>query len=144
MFRSRPQRFHDHWRYVPRYHGFVNVLKQWRNQHGSIRSGTTDRERRRRWPPALVVVQWGAKEGQADNVSDILSRFLPEAQRVPGAQLFLISSGKENPGQFLFYELFQDEAAFSVHQETSHFKTYVQGQALPRLAKRERAQYALQ
>jgi quinol monooxygenase YgiN len=39
--------------------------------------------------------------------------------------------------------LFRDEAAFSAHQETSHFKTYIQGQALPLLAKRERAQYAL-
>ena len=91
----------------------------------------------------LVVAQWEAKEGQADNVADILSRFLPEAQREPGAQLFLISRGKENPGQFLFYELFRDAAAFSAHQETSHFNTYIQGQALPLLAKRERAQYAL-
>ena len=48
----------------------------------------------------LVVAQWEAKEGQADNVADILSRFLPEAQREPGAQLFLISRGKENPGSF--------------------------------------------
>ena len=91
----------------------------------------------------LVVAQWEAKEGQADNVAEILSRFLPEAQREPGAQLFLISRGKENPGQFLFYELFRDEAAFSAHQETSHFKTYVLGQALPLLARRERTQYAL-
>ena len=91
----------------------------------------------------LVVAQWEAKEGQADNVADILSRFLPEAQREPGAQLFLISRGKENPGQFLFYELFRDEAAFSEHQATSHFKTYILGQALPLLAGRERVQYAM-
>jgi quinol monooxygenase YgiN len=91
----------------------------------------------------LVVAQWEAKEGQADNVADILARFLPEAQREPGAQLFLISRGKENPGQFLFYELFRDDAAFKAHQETAHFKTYIAGQALPLLAKRERAQYVL-
>jgi quinol monooxygenase YgiN len=91
----------------------------------------------------LVVAQWEAKEGQADNVADILSRFLPEAQREPGAQLFLISRGKENPAQFLFYELFRDEAAFKAHQESAHFKTYIAGQALALLARRERAQYAL-
>jgi quinol monooxygenase YgiN len=44
---------------------------------------------------------------------------------------------------FLFYELFRDEAAFKSHQESAHFKTYIAGQALPLLAKRERAQYAL-
>jgi quinol monooxygenase YgiN len=91
----------------------------------------------------LVVAQWEAKEGQADRIADILSRFLPEAQSEPGAKLFLISRAKENPAQFLFYELFRDEAAFKAHQESPHFKTYIAGQALPLLARRERAQYAL-
>src|SRR5260370_20405439 len=91
----------------------------------------------------LVVAEWEAKEGQADRIADILSRFLPEAQSDPGAKLFLIGRGKENPAQFLFYELFRDEAAFKAHQESAHFKTYIAGEALPLFAKRERSQYAL-
>ena len=91
----------------------------------------------------VVVAQWEAKEGQADKVADILARFLPEAQREAGAKLFLISRAKENPAQFLFYELFHDEAAFKAHQESAHFKTYIAEQALPLLARRERTQYAL-
>jgi quinol monooxygenase YgiN len=91
----------------------------------------------------LVVAQWEAKEGQADKVAGILDRFLPEAQREPGAKLFLIGRSKDNPAQFLFYELFTDEAAFKAHQESAHFKNFIAGEALPLLAKRERAQYAL-
>jgi quinol monooxygenase YgiN len=91
----------------------------------------------------LVVAQWEAKEGQADKVAEILRHFLPEAQNDPGAKLFLISRSNENPAQFLFYELFRDEAALKAHQESSFFKTYIAGQALPLLAKRERAQYSL-
>ncbi len=91
----------------------------------------------------LVVAQWETNEGQADNVAAILDRFLPEAQNEPGVKLFLIGRNKDNPAQFLFYELFRDEAAFKAHQESLHFKTYIAGQALPLLAKRERAQYAL-
>ena len=91
----------------------------------------------------LVVAQWEAKDGQADRVAEILARFLPEAQREEGAKLFLISRATDNPAQFLFYELFRDEAAFKTHQESAHFKTYIAGQALPLVAKRERAQYAL-
>ena len=91
----------------------------------------------------LVVARWEARDGEADRVADILSRFLPEAQRETGAKLFLISRGQDNPAQFLFYELFRDEAAFKAHQDSAHFKTYIAGQALPLLAKRERAQYAL-
>jgi quinol monooxygenase YgiN len=91
----------------------------------------------------LVVAQWEAKDGQADKVASILQRFLPEAQGDPGAKLFLIGQGKENPAQFLFYELFRDEAALKAHQESAYFKTYIAGEALPLLAKRERAQYRL-
>jgi quinol monooxygenase YgiN len=91
----------------------------------------------------LIVAQWETKEGEADKVAAILDRFLPEAQREAGVKLFLISRGKDNPAQFLFYELFRDEGAFKAHQESAHFKTFIAGQALPLLAKRERAQYAL-
>jgi quinol monooxygenase YgiN len=91
----------------------------------------------------LVVAQWEAKDGEADKVAGILDRFLPEAQREEGAMMFLISRAKDNPAQFLFYELFRDEAAFKAHQESAHFKTWIAGQALPLLAKRERTQYAL-
>ena len=69
--------------------------------------------------------------------------FFPEAQREPGAKLFLIGRDQENRSHFLFYELFVDEAAFKAHQESAHFKTFIAGQALPLLAKRERTQYAL-
>ncbi len=91
----------------------------------------------------LVVAQWEAKPGEADRIAAILDRFLPEAQREDGVKLFLISRAKDNPAQFLFYELFRDEAAFKAHQESAHFKTYIAGEALPLLAKRERAQYGL-
>ena len=91
----------------------------------------------------LVVAQWEAREGQADRVADILSRFLPAAQSEPGAKLFLISRAKDNPAQFLFYELFEDEAAFAEHQQTEHFKTLILGEGVPRLTKRERVQYAV-
>ena len=91
----------------------------------------------------LVVAQWEAKHEEADKVADILRRFVPHAQGEPGVKLFLIGRGKENPAQFLFYELFADDAAFTAHQASDHFKTLIAGEALPLLAKRERAQYAL-
>ena len=91
----------------------------------------------------LVVARWEAKQGQADAVAAILRRFLPEAQCDPGAKLFLIGRGKENPAQFLFYELFVDEAALKAHQESAYFKTFIAGEALPLLSKREREQYSL-
>jgi quinol monooxygenase YgiN len=52
-------------------------------------------------------------------------------------------TGQGKTSHFLFYELFVDEAAFKAHQESAYFKTFIAGQALPLLAKRERTQYAL-
>ncbi len=91
----------------------------------------------------LVVAQWQAREGQADAVAAILHRFLPHAQSEPGVKMFLISRGKDDPDQFLFYELFADEAAFADHQAGAQFKALIVEQALPLLSKRERTQYAL-
>jgi len=91
----------------------------------------------------LVVAQWEAKEGKADAVVDTLRRFLPQAQSEPGVKLFLIGQGKENPAQFLFYELFENDDAFVAHQASEYFKSLIVGEALPLLSKRERKQYSL-
>ena len=36
----------------------------------------------------------------------------------------------------------ENEDAFAAHQQTPHFKALIAGEALPKLVKRERAQYA--
>jgi quinol monooxygenase YgiN len=92
---------------------------------------------------SLVVAQWEAKEGQAEAVAGILRRFLPQAQSDPGAKLFLIARGKDNSNQFVFYELFVDDAAIAAHRASDYFKTLIVGEALPLLSKRESEQYSL-
>jgi quinol monooxygenase YgiN len=91
----------------------------------------------------LVVAKWQAKRGEEARIADIIARFLPEAQAEPGVVLFLIGRARDNPAEFLFYELFRDEAAFADHQASAHFRTLILEQALPLLETRERAQYAL-
>ena len=91
----------------------------------------------------LVVAQWEARPGQADAVAQILDRYLPQAQASPGVKLFLIARAKDNPAQFLFYELFADAAAYAAHQASAYFQALIAGQALALLSKRERTQYTL-
>jgi quinol monooxygenase YgiN len=90
-----------------------------------------------------VTAMWEARDGEADTVADVLGRFAPLARQELGVKLFLVHRALENPAQFLFYELFEDEAAFGAHQRTEHFKTLILGEGVPRLARRERMQYAL-
>jgi quinol monooxygenase YgiN len=87
------------------------------------------------------TVTWQAKPGEEAALTEIVSQFLPQARREPGAVLVTVQRAANDPSQFLFYEVFDDDAAFAAHQETEHFRMLILEQALPRLAKRERIQY---
>jgi quinol monooxygenase YgiN len=89
----------------------------------------------------IVTAFWEAKPGESAAVLDIIKRYLPQAQREPWVQAFQIHQSLAEPEKFFFYEVFTDEAGFASHQQTEHFKALIVGQALPRLAKRERTQH---
>jgi quinol monooxygenase YgiN len=89
----------------------------------------------------VVTAFWQAKPGEVDALVDIIHKFQPQAQREPGVHVFRIHQSLSEPENFFFYEVFKDEAAFQAHQQTEHFKTLIAGQAIPKLAKRERVQH---
>lgn len=91
----------------------------------------------------VVTAFWEAGPGEEDAVAAILARFAPQAREEPGVENFVIHRSRSEPAKFFFYEVFKDEAAFAAHQQTAHFKTLIAGEALAKLAKRERAQYAI-
>lgn len=91
----------------------------------------------------VVTAFWEANPGEEEAVAAILSRFAPQARQETGVQSFVIHRSRSEPAKFFFYEVFRDEAAFAAHQQTTHFKNLIAGEALTKLAKRERAQYAI-
>jgi quinol monooxygenase YgiN len=88
-----------------------------------------------------LAVTWEAKEGEAEAVAHILRRMASAVKSEPGTLLFWPHRSPSNDRVFFLYELFVDEAAFQAHQQTEHFKSLVLGQALPKLARRERVQF---
>ena len=91
----------------------------------------------------VVTAFWEANPGEEEAVAAILSRFAPRAREEPGVKAFVIHRSRSEPSKFFFYEVFSDEAAFAAHQQTAHFKQLIAGEALAKLAKRERAQYSI-
>jgi quinol monooxygenase YgiN len=87
------------------------------------------------------TVMWEASEGNAEAAADIIARFAPEARKESGLELLMVNRCADNPSQFLFYEVFRDEAAFAAHQETPHFRRLILQDALPLLKTRERVKY---
>ena len=89
----------------------------------------------------VVTAFWEVNSGEEGAVADLLKDFLPRAQQEPGVKEFQIHRNVAKPREFFFYEVFAGEAAFADHQQTAHFKDIIVGQAIPKLAKRERSQF---
>jgi quinol monooxygenase YgiN len=88
-----------------------------------------------------LAVKWEAKDGEADAVADVLRRMAGAVKSEAGTLLFWAHRSPSNDREFFLYELFADDGAFAAHQETEHFKALVLGEALPKLAKRERVPF---
>jgi quinol monooxygenase YgiN len=89
----------------------------------------------------VIAAFWETKPGEEDSVADLLRKFLPEARKEEGVKEFQIHQGLTKPQEFFFYEVFAAETAFAAHQQTEHFKKFILGEAIPKLAKRERSQF---
>jgi quinol monooxygenase YgiN len=89
----------------------------------------------------IVTAFWEVNSGEEGTVAELLKDFLPQAQSEPGVKAFQIHQNVARPREFFFYEVFAGEAAFAEHQQTDHFKNIILGQAIPKLARRERSQF---
>jgi quinol monooxygenase YgiN len=87
-----------------------------------------------------LAVTWEAKQGEEEAVADILRRMAEAVKAEPGTLLFWPHRSPTSDHTFFIYELFADDAAFAAHQETGTFKALILGEALPKLARRERVQ----
>lgn len=91
----------------------------------------------------VFTVTWTVRDGEVERARAIIARFAPEARKEPGLALLTVHQAADHPNQFLFYEIFTNDAAFAAHQETPHFRDLIMEQALPLLTARERIRYTL-
>jgi quinol monooxygenase YgiN len=89
-----------------------------------------------------LAVTWEALPGEAAAVASILRQMANAVRSEPGTLRFEPHQSPSNDHVFFLYELFADEAAFAAHQQTEHFSRLVLEQGLPKLARRERVQFA--
>lgn len=59
------------------------------------------------------------------------------ARAEPGCLQFDVLVDKDDPTKLMLYEIYRDEAAFESHQQTPHFKHYLE-HAVPLLESRAR------
>ena len=89
----------------------------------------------------VVSATWIAEPGREDVVRDAIEKLTPPSREEPGNRFYQAYQDPAEPGVFHIFEVYDDEAAYAAHGSSEHFATYAFGQAIPVLAKRERAFY---
>lgn len=64
------------------------------------------------------------------------------SQAEPGNRDYQVFRDPRQPGVFVLYERYADEAAFQAHLATQHFATWLKGEVLPFLDERTRLDLA--
>jgi autoinducer 2-degrading protein len=85
----------------------------------------------------VLEVKIRIKPDQVENFMVMLAENAKGARAEPGCKTFDVSVDPNDRTSVMLYEVYTDEKAFQVHQETPHFKKYL-AEAIPLLASRER------
>lgn len=75
-----------------------------------------------------------------ENIDKFMAELLANARAAraePGCKQFDVLVDKDDPTTLMLYEIYKDEAAFETHQQTPHFKHYIE-HGVPLLASRAR------
>jgi quinol monooxygenase YgiN len=88
-----------------------------------------------------VCVTWIAKPGEEDAVASCLEQLVEPSRAEEGVLVYIPNRDPEDPAKFFIYEQYVDEAAYTAHTETEHFKRLGFGDAVPRLLERKREFY---
>ena len=113
-----------------------------REAEGPIRHADTTEQPRRGSMAYTVAVTWIAKPGEEDAVASALEALVEPSRAEEGVLVYIPNRDPEDPTKFFIYEQYVDEAAYTAHTETEHFKTHGFGDAIPRLLERKREFYA--
>ena len=89
----------------------------------------------------VVSATWTAEPGQEAVVLDAIEKLTPISREEPGNRYYQAYADPAEPGVFRLFEVYDDEEAYAAHGASAHFKEFGWEQAIPVLAKRERAFY---
>jgi (4S)-4-hydroxy-5-phosphonooxypentane-2,3-dione isomerase len=85
----------------------------------------------------VLVVNIRIKPDNVDKFMQTLTVNAREARKESGCKQFDVLVDPKDKTKVMLYEVYTDEKAFEVHQQTPHFKKYL-AEAVPLLASRER------
>jgi quinol monooxygenase YgiN len=72
----------------------------------------------------FVVVNVIARAGKEDELREALKELVPYAKTEPGYIQYELNESIEQPGHFVFYEIWENQEALDVHSNTDFAKAF--------------------
>ena len=72
--------------------------------------------------PLIIIAEVTAKPGHADALRQELTAMLAPSRAEPGCVSYVLHEVPGQPEQFVFYEVWKDDAAFVFHEGTHHYR----------------------
>ena len=89
----------------------------------------------------VVSATWTCEPGKEDVVLEAIEKLTPPSRAEEGNLYYQAYQDPAEPLVFRLFEIYADEAAYAAHGASDNFAEFGHGQAIPVLAKRERAFY---
>ncbi len=70
----------------------------------------------------VLTAAFKAKTGKEGELEQTLRAMIPEVQNEKGTMLYILNRSTNDKGQFLFYEMYQDDKALELHNATPYFQ----------------------
>ena len=87
--------------------------------------------------PVHVFATWKVKEGQVENVLNILKTVHDESIKENGNLFYKVHQSNSDINTILLFEGYTNEAAVAEHRNSSYFQDLVLGKIVPLLENRE-------
>lgn len=87
--------------------------------------------------PIHVFATWKVKEGQIENVLQLLKTVHQESIKEEGNLFYKIHQSNSDLNTIILFEGYSNEAAVAEHRNSSYFQDFVLGKIVPLLDNRE-------
>lgn len=87
--------------------------------------------------PVHVFATWKVKEGEIENVLNLLTIVKEITEKEKGNLFYKIHQSNSDENTLLLFEGYTSEAAIAEHRESSHFQDFVINKIVPLLENRE-------
>jgi quinol monooxygenase YgiN len=87
--------------------------------------------------PVHTFATWKVKEGEIENVLNLLKTLQTESVKESGNLFYTIHQSNSDANTLVLFEGYTSESAVAEHRESSHFQEFVLGKIVPLLENRE-------